>query len=86
MVIGKNWRCGFGREFHNDVREADERRKRRQSFSLLRRQEGAGPGIANEVDAIKVLWPTLNACVTCFKLDGSWNEPAVFRHLEKTYW
>ena len=79
-------------EFHNDVSvrllnaEADAKRKRRQKYFLLRRRDSPGPGIAAEADAIKVLWPNLDSCITCFKLDGSWNEPVVFQHLEKIYW
>ena len=72
-------------EFHNDVSlrllhaEKDFQRKRQQKLV-------SGPGNASPVEAIKVLWPDLKSCVTCFNLDGTWNEPMLFRHLEEVYW
>lgn len=71
-------------EFHNEV-----------SIRILHEQADAarkqisgeiGPGAASRADEIRVIFPSLAQCVTCFKSDGSWNEDALFLFLERTYW
>jgi hypothetical protein len=76
-------------EVHNGVsvrllnERADKARKQMQRSSV---NKGAGPGAATMEDAVRVLWPTLTECVTCFTDEGTWNQDAVFLYLEKTYW
>lgn len=77
-------------EFHNTVsvrllnEKSDEKRKSKQRSMFFK--EKAGPGKANRQDEIKALWPTLDGCIVCYSEDGTFNEDAVFLHLEKTYW
>lgn len=37
-------------------------------------------------DEISVIWPSLQDCPSCYGDDGSWDEDAVFLHLERVYW
>ena len=37
-------------------------------------------------DEITALWPDVGGCLMCFDEDGTWDEPEVFRMLERTYW
>jgi hypothetical protein len=77
-------------EFHNDVsvrllnEQADATLKKRQRSMLYR--TGAGPGAATLEEEVRALWPTIDGCIMCFNDDGSWNEEAIFLHLEKEYW
>ena len=77
-------------EFHNDVNvrllneKFDVKRKKRQKAILFK--DPAGPGIASRMDQAKVLWPSLRDCILCVREDGSFDEDAVYLHLEQTYW
>jgi thiol-disulfide isomerase/thioredoxin len=77
-------------EVHNDVnirllnQKYDEKRKRKQK-SIFRKAD-AGPGAASIQDEVKALWPTVHSCLACFNSDGTFNEDAVFLHLEINYW
>lgn len=77
-------------EYHNDLsirllnEEADSKLKLQQQSVLLRAP--AGPGFAPTESTIAVIWPAIDDCMTCLKEDGSWNEVAVFRQLERVYW
>jgi hypothetical protein len=77
-------------EYHNAVSvrllnvEADAKLKKQQN-SILNRAP-IGPGKATMAQEIHVLWPTMDECVACLKFDGTWNEAAVFQHLERKYW
>jgi Erv1 / Alr family len=77
-------------EFHNDVsvrllnQNLDDKRKKQQRAVIFK--ASAGPGAATMVEQVMVVWPTLDDCVLCFNEDGSFNEEAVFLHLERIYW
>ncbi|GAX26603.1 hypothetical protein FisN_21Lh070 [Fistulifera solaris] len=77
-------------EVHNSLNvelvneAADAELKKKQKAFLSR--AGAGPGIASPETTIEALWPDMGDCLVCFNIDGTWNEAAVFRHLEETYW
>lgn len=68
-------------EFHNDV-----------SVRILkdklgkRHRRSAEPNEALLADQVGELWPTVDECVVCFYEDGTYNEEAIFLHLEKVYW
>jgi len=75
-------------ETHNEINvrlmneRADDQRKQKKLF----RKVEAGPGFATMAEEVKVLWPSMGDCITCFNEDGTYNEDAVFLHLERTYW
>lgn len=77
-------------EVHNSVsvnvlnEKIDTKRKKKQR-SLIKKAP-AGPGVASREEQIEVLWPAVDDCMECFKQDGSYDENAVFVHLEATYW
>lgn len=78
-------------EFHNSVNvqvlnhRLDDKRKHQQRSAFFK--VAAGPGGATMTEQVQVVWPTLDDCVVCFNVeDGSFNEDAVFLHLERTYW
>jgi thiol-disulfide isomerase/thioredoxin len=77
-------------EVHNDVNvrllneRADKTRTQMQKSGVGRGV--AGPGAASMLDEVKVLWPTISECLTCFFDDGSWNQDGIFMFMEKTYW
>lgn len=77
-------------EFHNSVsvrilhQNADSRRKAGGHLGMSPPQYG--PAKASVMDEIAVLWPTVDSCLKCFNADGSWDEEAVFLHLETQYW
>lgn len=78
-------------EFHNSVsvrilhQTADNKRKAAAQYRMISTPE-SGPGKASVMDEVAVLWPTVDACLKCFNDDGSWDENAVFLHLEAQYW
>lgn len=77
-------------EVHNSLsvellNEAADAQLKKKQKSLLKRAP-AGPGIASPETTIQALWPDMDSCLVCFNIDGTWNEAAVFRHLEETYW
>jgi hypothetical protein len=47
------------------------------------REKGKEVGITDEIGA---LYPSLRACVSCFRADGGFDEDGVFLFLEKEYW
>ena len=67
-------------EVHNDVsvRLLVERHTKRAT-----KYSSKGLQASDEVTA---LWPDLDGCLMCFAEDGTWDEPEVFRMLERTYW
>jgi hypothetical protein len=63
-------------EFHNSV-----------NIRVLQTRHSAnGRGSVPVKDRIAALWPTIESCIQCYDEDGSWNEDAVFLHLETQYW
>jgi Erv1 / Alr family len=66
-------------EVHNDVsvrllkENHDSKRWRRQKVLPV-------------TDQIKVIWPAITDCFQCLNEDGSFDEGAIFLHLEETYW
>lgn len=75
-------------ETHNEIsvrlmnERADDERKKQKFF----RKAEIGPGSASMAEEIKVVWPNIDSCITCFNEDGTYNEGNIFLHLEKTYW
>ncbi|GKY94249.1 hypothetical protein MPSEU_000390700 [Mayamaea pseudoterrestris] len=43
-------------------------------------------GVRKSGDELKLVWPSLADCWTCYRGDGSWDQDAVFLHLERSYW
>ena len=41
---------------------------------------------ATMTEQVQAIWPNVETCILCFKDDGTWDEPEVFRLLEKSYW
>ena len=72
-------------EVHNDVsvRVAHEKLERKIENTKMSRNNISR---LQRGDEIKHLFPSLEACYTCFNDDGSWDEDAVFLFLEKTYY
>lgn len=70
-------------EFHNSVSVRVQNEK-----AAMKRQAAAsaGPGQASVQDRIAVLWPKMDSCMRCYGLDGTWDEEAVFLHMEVEYW
>ena len=66
-------------EFHNDVniRLLNEKHKTKRW-----RRRKALP----EIDQVKAIWPAIPDCPSCLNGDGSFDENAIFLHLEQTYW
>jgi hypothetical protein len=76
-------------EFHNSVNVRVQHEKvdaSRKAIQAKRFNPESGPGKASQYDEIAVLWPTVDACIKCFDIEGVWNEDAVFLHLEAAYW
>jgi hypothetical protein len=74
-------------EVHNgvNVRLLNEKADRLEKETLqVSGKQGAGK--ASQYAEISVLWPQLDDCLVCFRVDGTWNDDAVFVHLEITYW
>ena len=67
------------------VNEAADAQLKKRQKALLNRAP-PGPGIASPETTIETLWPSTEDCLLCFDIDGTWNEAAVFRHIEETYW
>lgn len=60
-------------EFHNDV-----------SVRLLEEKTNSRHVLPHE--SIKVLYPSLHECASCFQEDGNFNEGNIFLFLEHEYW
>jgi hypothetical protein len=76
-------------KFHNSVNVRVQHEKvdtSRKAMQAKRFNPESGPGKASQYDEIAVLWPTVDACIKCFDIEGVWNEDAVFLHLEAAYW
>lgn len=75
-------------EVHNSVSVRVSNEKVTRSVKKLQMspfRTNSVPVITKD-DEIQVLWPTLETCLSCFNMDGKWNEASVFAYLEKTYW
>ena len=52
---------------------------------LQERSAAAGKEVTIR-DEIKVLYPSLDSCMSCFRADGGFDEDGIFLFLEKEYW
>jgi hypothetical protein len=62
-------------EFHNDV-----------NVRLLHDKENKKRKRTEQSDQVQAIWPSITECVSCLNDDGTFNENAIFLHLEQTYW
>ena len=75
-------------EVHNSVsvRVANEKVTRSAKKLQMSPFRTNSVPVIKKNDEIQSLWPTLETCLSCFDMDGKWNEASVFAFLERTYW
>jgi hypothetical protein len=80
-------------EVHNEisvrvVTERAEKKQKRYGDALATRNDiGSSARSRSQMqDEVTALWPDIATCLLCFDDDGHWNEPQVFKMLERTYW
>jgi hypothetical protein len=80
-------------EVHNEisvrvVTERAEKKQKRFGNVVATRTDAGSPArsMSQMQDQVTALWPDIATCLLCFNDDGHWNEPQVFKMLERTYW
>ncbi len=66
---------------HNDISRSKANRAS-EAYEKLGRK-GQAKKWENDMKAV---YPHIDQCIKCFAADGTWDEDAVYNHLEKEYW